>query len=607
MYRRPASVVRVLASFRRHHPDGPVVLLGDGGDDFSALCAGLGRCVWRQFPHAFKPAGLYASNASVAIELASRFFGGLGDLAALGATHALLLEDDVRVLSRATQPFAGAAIYGLIAELRFPPPLVEALVRAGWDRAAARSRPYGGFGGCVLDVPFFTRPGSVASFARMARDIAAQSPDWRAWPSDALLTAFALSNPPGCKPLDDCGTLALFPESVNVIYHQRDFVRLALTGRVAVVHNFKGDYAEQPTADERAALGWLGNTQAAAGRSSVASVGRSWQTCWRESLQDPPMSSQTRVAQVMGALFFATEQRPAAAVRVLASFRRHCPEGHIGLLGDGGGFDFSRLCSSLGRCRWSPRKDAGPPSPAELVERIYAAFVSLAAAGMTHAVVLGDDVRVLRPFTIHFSDAITCAAANTAPIARPYVDLLVKAGRWDRTAAKTMPHRGFVGCVFDLMFWSQASISRAAAAALALRDEPEARKTPLEKVALDTADLSQLQIFSAVAWSHPPGCAVAAPGGCCGGVAGSFEVLDCLRERKHLVTRIASGGVAIATQYRAELNDAPSASELESLRGPPATDGAARGAKAPPAMSGATVREARRKIRPTPSPSRGGK
>jgi hypothetical protein len=248
-------VARAVASFRLHYPDAPLVLFGDGGDNFSSTCE-VQHCTWLPNEHLNNPStSTYAADAAGALELFRRYFAAFEVLRNGGATHALLLEDDVRVLRPITQRFT-AAISGnnLDAQMWFMPNYVAFLTnKSGWDVNLARSIPDAGFGGAVFDLDFMLDKVSVADTVKPLLDFL-EGVHEKDFISDRLFTTAIAVSPTGCKPPGGCGFSEPFVELAEAWYP--DFTARVASGRTSVVHNFKVEYKDEPTEADLKVLGW---------------------------------------------------------------------------------------------------------------------------------------------------------------------------------------------------------------------------------------------------------------------------------------------------------------------------------------------------------------
>ena len=253
-YRRPAQVARSVASFRRHYPNGPVVVFGDGGDNFTALCERQ-RCMWRPNPHLDNPtSSTFAANSTGARELLRRNLDAFRELHDAGATHALLLEDDVRVLRPIEQRFT-KSISGWNQGVRMMqfPGYAAYLASVGYSKDTANGLSDAGFGGCVFDLEFFTRAvtmeGSVVPLLAFLEEFKE-----RTFVTDFLFSTLTYSSPPGCVRNGTCGTTGSFDELAE--YWFDDFLKRVASGRAAVVHKYKDEYDDAVTDTDKVLLGW---------------------------------------------------------------------------------------------------------------------------------------------------------------------------------------------------------------------------------------------------------------------------------------------------------------------------------------------------------------
>lgn len=538
VYRNAASVARVLASFRRHYPKGHIVLVGDGGDDFSTICSHIGHCTWRAHTHLFSRNATYAGDAKGAAKLVSRYLSAFHDLALKGVTHALLLEDDVRVLRPFLQRF-DAAITGFIPSylLRYYPPTVDVLIRAGWKRPQARTQPYGGFGGCVYDVEFWTTKVDDTDVRMTLQSLSSLS----LFASDIVLTTIALTHPRGCSPAGQrssrrppCGRLAQLDEYTDAHNYAREYVYQAASGRAAVVHHYKREYADSPGLDDLLML--------------------------QGSRAERPAKLS---AQIVGAVYdvSASDMRRASVLRVLNSFRRHYPAGPVVLVtGKAGDKSLGRLCSSIGRCALQPRGNTAP----EKVVAVIDAVTTLGSDGATHAVLLEDDVRILRPFEQRFDAALT-TARWTHHFPQLLVTGLSRSG-WAASEANTMRFSSLGGSVFSRSAWENAS-SCVAAASSKLGTPHELESVPFD--ALFAAITRVLQRGSGSAACSSRDLLTT------GSIKSTTEIADLSTRRdfagqasRDAAARrdengilIVSGRAAVVDGFAAELDEKPTAAE----------------------------------------------
>lgn len=255
VYRRPAQVARVVASFRRHYPDSPLVVFGDGGDNFTSLCERQ-RCTWHPNPHIVNPTHTTrAATVEGARELLRRNFGAFRELYDAGATHALLLEDDVRVLRPIEQVFT-TSITGWVpyCTMKQFAGYAGYLKSVGYSDDAINSLPDAGYGGCVFDLDFFTHAvtteGSIDPLLKFL--VEAHEP---VFVTDYLFSTLTYSNPPGCVQSGKCGTTGPFPELATT--DRTDFHKHIASGRAAVAHGYKDEYEDAVDEGDKKVLGWI--------------------------------------------------------------------------------------------------------------------------------------------------------------------------------------------------------------------------------------------------------------------------------------------------------------------------------------------------------------
>jgi hypothetical protein len=236
-HQRPANVVRACASFRAAYPDAPLTLCCDGGADFAPLAAKLGAAYAWYPPLNDAGRPLLYADAERAVEWLARLWAALAAWPR-AVTHFLMLEDDVRVLRRHTRRFAHT-ISGYSVLAWMPRPWVDD-VAAARPRYAGVSLNYGGCGGAVFDAAFF-RALPFAEVADGVRGLAARG--IAAFPTDLLLSWVAYRWG---------GSVGGHPEFGQL--NMAGIARQLAGGDIAFLHQFKAEYGDEPTADERALL-----------------------------------------------------------------------------------------------------------------------------------------------------------------------------------------------------------------------------------------------------------------------------------------------------------------------------------------------------------------
>ena len=225
-HRQPASFLAALRSFRAWYPDASLVVVSDGGEDFSAAAARFGAD-YRREAHAgetVEGALVYTSLAPI-VAYVRRLWSAFDRIA---EPYVLVLEDDVRVLARHTLPFEHE-ISG--CNTRMPcTQFRQAAAARGHD--AARSF-MGGCGGTVLRRAFFQAI-PIAEVERALLWFAAS----RTVASDQALTFVTVCFGGVVGPYEQ------FWEEWYLPPRRPD---------VAFLHKFKGDY-DRPVADDDRAL-----------------------------------------------------------------------------------------------------------------------------------------------------------------------------------------------------------------------------------------------------------------------------------------------------------------------------------------------------------------
>jgi tetratricopeptide (TPR) repeat protein len=241
-YKSPSQVVRVIRSFRSYYPSSPLVLANDGGDDFRFFAASVGAEL-HQYSRIMDGASqTIFLSAAHALEYLHRSWRAFAYLAERGATHALLLEDDVRVLRKYTGLFNftinGFDGYGgSLPESSVRPSLSQ----YGISHDQTPKLLLGGLGGSVLHISYLL---NHVPWDALGPAIAILEENGHAlWNSDVLFSFLAYAFG---------GSVGDLPETMTLGAPEH---RSRETSSIAVLHGYKAEYGESPTEEEMEILG----------------------------------------------------------------------------------------------------------------------------------------------------------------------------------------------------------------------------------------------------------------------------------------------------------------------------------------------------------------
>jgi hypothetical protein len=158
-YKRPNCVDFVLTNFRQHYPNTPVVLVSDGGDDFSNL-ANKYNCKYffeenltcfhdvvdgNRYNYPKK----WINNADEKLSALKKYIKRIGNhIKKLNTDYFILLEDDVYVMNKTNLDSLEYKINGNNPHHSYPEEVCQYLIKQNY-------LSYGGCGGCIFDVKFF--------------------------------------------------------------------------------------------------------------------------------------------------------------------------------------------------------------------------------------------------------------------------------------------------------------------------------------------------------------------------------------------------------------------------------------------------------------------
>jgi hypothetical protein len=182
-YNKPQCVDFVLANFRKHYPDSDVVLISDGGNDFSELAAKY-NCMYFYEQNLSgnignKEKGLsdqYFYDPQILINYVERF---KKYILQIKQKYFMVLEDDVAVLNKTDCSEFNSAIYGKNNTESLPYPICKYLKNV--DRIA-----YGGCGGCLFNTNFFNKVLSENNYKNDIKKYCSLTRE--RWASDAIIS-----------------------------------------------------------------------------------------------------------------------------------------------------------------------------------------------------------------------------------------------------------------------------------------------------------------------------------------------------------------------------------------------------------------------------------
>jgi hypothetical protein len=234
-HKRPVCFIQAVMSFRRHYPGATIVVSNDGGDDYSRFCASNNiQYTYYNKSSQEQVSQLIYSELQPVLAYLERLWSSFS---CIPESHILLLEDDVRVVRRHTQPFE-YTINGNNTDWTLPSEMVEALRKKRYTGPVY----IGGCGGCVFDktflmnIPFESVKSALTSL-----------PPLRTYASDVCLTFIALYF---------SGSVGSYSEFAETWY--KDIIqRVNVDRSVAFLHKYNLQYNAQLTEGDRATLGWI--------------------------------------------------------------------------------------------------------------------------------------------------------------------------------------------------------------------------------------------------------------------------------------------------------------------------------------------------------------
>jgi len=146
-HKNAVSFVRTIQSFQTYYPDNTIIVVNDGGYDYSEFCRDNG------IPYRYIEKIPTKNNALLftSYESCLFFLKNLFDsFSFIKESHILLLEDDVRVLKKHTKPFL-YSVNGCNKNESLPLYAIHVLKQKGYKEPFY----YGACGGCVLNKSFF--------------------------------------------------------------------------------------------------------------------------------------------------------------------------------------------------------------------------------------------------------------------------------------------------------------------------------------------------------------------------------------------------------------------------------------------------------------------
>jgi hypothetical protein len=218
-HKNAASFVRTILSFKKYYADNTVVVVNDGGYNYSEFCKDNGiKYRYLEKMSTISDALLFNSYESCLFFLKNLF----DSFSFIKETHVLLLEDDVRVLKTHTKSFLHS-INGCNKNTCLPSYAVNVLINKGYTGPFF----YGGCGGCVLNKSFF----QSIDFKEIERLIYEMRDETQMFASDILISFIAYYFG---------GTIEQYDEFAEEWYHDKQ--QRINNHSVAFLHQYKSDY-----------------------------------------------------------------------------------------------------------------------------------------------------------------------------------------------------------------------------------------------------------------------------------------------------------------------------------------------------------------------------
>lgn len=189
-YKKPNCVEFVLKNYRKHYPDTDLVLVSDGGDDFSDLAKQY-NCIYfyednLSGPYSDKSKGLassYFHNENILLNYALRFGKYIQKIK---NQQFMILEDDVYVINNTSiLPYD---LNGINLTESLPEPVCM-------DLKNVKRIPYGACGGCIFNTDFFKNIFSESNLENITNQVKKYcSLTNEKWASDAIISYLCFAN-----------------------------------------------------------------------------------------------------------------------------------------------------------------------------------------------------------------------------------------------------------------------------------------------------------------------------------------------------------------------------------------------------------------------------
>jgi hypothetical protein len=189
-YKKPKCVEFVLSNYRKHYSDTDIILISDGGDDFSNLAKKY-NCIYfyennLSGIHSDKSKGLAESYFHSPEILINYVFRMAKYLPLIKQEHFIILEDDVLVLNKTNN---------LKYDINGSNPLESLPQSVCIDLKQVLKLNYGACGGCILNTNFFTNILKQTNLSLIKNQIQHYCDlTTERWASDAILSYICLAN-----------------------------------------------------------------------------------------------------------------------------------------------------------------------------------------------------------------------------------------------------------------------------------------------------------------------------------------------------------------------------------------------------------------------------
>jgi hypothetical protein len=147
------ATAHALAAFRQHYPAAPIFVHNDGGHNTAAEAAAAVNATYTYFEE-----NLTTGNGIMDIEVMIRWFERFADVVAKIDTKWLLnLEDDVLIIGKVNTAKLLYDLNGYNPNALLPQAVCDYIRSLQPETRPYGRLPYGGCGGCILNVPLLKR------------------------------------------------------------------------------------------------------------------------------------------------------------------------------------------------------------------------------------------------------------------------------------------------------------------------------------------------------------------------------------------------------------------------------------------------------------------